>query len=319
MGYRAVVAGIAVSAVAGACGSTSRPPPLPEEKSGQGLPAETNDAAAAPSSFAPTAPPCSDRAKLVYVVDTAGVLHSFDPSLIPSMSAFQTIGTMNCTRPGGAPWALAGSMAIDRSGTAWVTDRVGQLFEVSTVDASCQSTAYRTGQQDYTLVGMGFSGEVSTGIETLYVVDNSQGPTSSGMGLARIDLASLALTRVGDFDGSLAGRGAELTGTGDGRLFGFFPGTQSFVAEIDPTSAHIRSSVEVPVQFPASLSGEYDWAFSFWGGVFYLYTADTSVAPFTDVQRYDPSTGTTTVVMSQIGFDITGAGSSTCAPTSTSK
>ena len=57
--------------------------------------------------------------------------------------------------------------------------------------------------------------------ETLYVADTDESGTS-GRGLGKIDLTTLTLTRVGDYSGALRGLGAELTGTGDGRLFGFF-------------------------------------------------------------------------------------------------
>ena len=60
------------------------------------------------------------------------------------------------------------------------------------------------------------------------------------------------------------------------------------------------------------------FAFSFWGGDFFFYTA-TSEAPdsTTTVARFSPTTGDLdTAYMTDIGFHITGAGVSTCAPTS---
>ena len=56
-----------------------------------------------------------------------------------------------------------------------------------------------------------------------------------------------------------------------------------------------------------------DWAFSFWGGHFYLYTSQQMGTTVTD---YDPSSGSINPsFMPNIGFDIVGAGVSTCAPT----
>ena len=48
----------------------------------------------------------------------------------------------------------------------------------------------------------------------------------------------MKLTTLGDFSGDLQGQGAELTGTGDGRLFGFFT-TQpnATLAQIDKAAA----------------------------------------------------------------------------------
>ena len=77
------------------------------------------------------------------------------------------------------------------------------------------------------------------------------------------------------------------------------------------------SAVSLSVPTAALTSGEYDFAFSFWGGIFFVYTASTagSDGPTTDVSAFDPATGKTSVVLSQIGFNVVGAGSSTCVPT----
>jgi hypothetical protein len=262
-----------------------------------------------------TRPVCGPEAKLIYVLDADEVLHSFDPSLLPSPLAFQTIGPIDCAAKFGAEWGAANSMAIDHLAVAWVTDHAGHLARVSTTDGSCSPTTYRPGQPGlhFDTVGMGFAGDVDAGTETLYVSDDSQGPfATTDLGLATIDVTSLRLTGIGPFDGTVAGRDAELTGTGDGRLYGFFPGSPSLIAQIDPTSGHVISSVDLPGV--AVTSGGYlAYAFSFWGGTFYTYLA--SGTGTTDVAAYDPSSGTTTTVLSQIGFSIIGAGVSTCAPT----
>jgi hypothetical protein len=59
------------------------------------------------------------------------------------------------------------------------------------------------------------------------------------------------------------------------------------------------------------------WAFSFWGGHFYLYTSQgAGTGNGSDVTDYDPVSGSiNTSFMKGIGFDIVGAGVSTCAPT----
>jgi hypothetical protein len=63
------------------------------------------------------------------------------------------------------------------------------------------------------------------------------------------------------------------------------------------------------------------FAFSFWGGDFYVYTAtDTSASKTTTVARYRPSDKSLdNAYMTNIGFHIVGAGVSTCAPTSAPK
>jgi hypothetical protein len=252
---------------------------------------------------------CTAAAMLVYVIDDMGVLYSFDPSMVPSASAFTMIGQTNC--PGAS---TTNSMAIDRSAIAWVNDVNGNLYKVNTSDASCESTKFLPGQHGFgNQFGMGFSSNADGGTaETLYVDDIGALGLRTGKGLASIDLTTLTLSPIGQFDDGLAGDSCELTGTGDGRLFGFFTNNPATVAQIDKANASILSNVK-----QAGVNTGTDWAFSFWGGSFYLYTADQESNPTdtSDVTEYDPSvTGPPKVVMAEIGFRIVGAGVSTCAP-----
>jgi hypothetical protein len=253
---------------------------------------------------------CNFAATRIYLMDTEGALYRFDPMLLPARGAFQKIGVMDCS------WSGAASMAVDRNAVAWVTDESGLLFEVSTSDAKCRRTNFHN-QHGFTKVGMGFAGDAALGTETLYLSDTSNAAiTGGGNGFASLDLVSLELTPIANFDGSFAGQGAELTGSGDGRLFGFFP-TAVSLTQIDPATAHILASYDVARGTPTSGSGEFDFALSFWGGIFFLYTAykGNVAAPTTDITAFDPATGESMLVASQIGFNVTGAGSSTCVPT----
>jgi hypothetical protein len=270
-------------------------------------------------------PGCSSGAELIYLIDDQGVLHSFDPSRLPSTDAIKTIGTLNCawsadpndqkSTPG------PNSMAIDRNAVAWVSDDAGNIFKVSTSDASCQPTNFRAGQHGFGKFGMGFSTDTAGGTtDTLYVVGNgSTASSKDSLGLARIDLSTMQLTPLGSFDNGFGGLDAELTGTGDGKLFGFVFDEPSSLIDIEKADARIMSADGVPLNVDLKTDATIDWAFSFWGGVFYLYTADTSKAPFSDVTEYDPKTKTSTEVLSQVGFAIVGAGVSTCAPTEATK
>jgi hypothetical protein len=264
---------------------------------------------------------CSDAAKLIYVIDDHGALHSFDPSLLPSTNAFKLIGTPNCawgTDPG-QQLAIKGpnSMAIDRNAVAWVCDNAGKLFRVSTSDASCTPTSFQSGQHGFGKFGMGFAADSpGTSTDTLYVIDNTTSPTAKdSKGVGKVDLSTMKLAVVGPLDSGLSGLDAELTGTGDAHLFGFVFNQTSSLIGIDKASGHVLSNDTVPVSINPLGFGSLAWAFSFWGGVFYLYTADTSQAPFSDVTEFDPATKKSTTVLSQIGFNIVGAGVSTCAPT----
>ncbi len=264
---------------------------------------------------------CSDAAKLIYVLSDANDLYSFNP---PSKK-FIKIGALGCKVSGGlAP----NSMAIDRNATAWVNytsanavtgaDTAGAIYKVSTTDASCTGPSI-TLKNGWFRLGMGYSTNSATSTdETLFVAATPSGGLGAGggtEGLGKVDFTGKTVTAIGQFDGSLAGQSAELTGTGDGRLFGFFTAKPVHVAEINKTTGGIVGTppAVAGVEQPAA------WAFSFWGGAFYLYTSpDPLMNPSrtTNVTKYTPG-GTVppdTGYMTNIGFRIVGAGVSTCAP-----
>ncbi|HSO35287.1 MAG TPA: hypothetical protein VLT33_22315 [Labilithrix sp.] len=245
---------------------------------------------------------CSEAAKLVYVVSDSNELYSFKPDT----TTFTLIGTLSCPSGGATP----NSMAVDRSGTAWVNFSDGGLFKVSTGDASCQATAFEKNQSGFQRFGMAFATNSATSQdETLYVV-GIEG-VNGGKGLAKIDLGTMKLTTIGDFSGSLRGQGAELTGTGDGRLYGFF------TTEPDATLALINKATGA-TSADQDLNGVNTgqaWAFSFWGGDFWFYTSPGAV-PSTVTRKQASSDGSLSVAKQDVGgFRIVGAGVSTCAPT----
>jgi hypothetical protein len=244
---------------------------------------------------------CSEAAKLVYVVSDSNELFSFKPDT----TAFAKIGTMTC--PSGA--ATPNSMAVDRKGTAWVNFSDGALFKVSTADASCEATTFQPLQSGFMRFGMAFAtNSAGSEDETLYVV-GIEG-LNGGKGLAKIDLGSMKLTTIGDFSGKLQGQGAELTGTGDGKLYGFFT-TQpnATLAQIDKATGATSD-----VQDLNGVNTGNAWAFSFWGGDFWFYTS--AGAPSTVTRKQSSTNGNISIAKDDVGgFRIVGAGVSTCAPT----
>ncbi len=244
---------------------------------------------------------CSDAAKLVYVVSDSNELFSYDPAA----SKFAKIGELNCPSGGETP----NSMAVDRSGTAWVNFSEGSLFKVSTADASCQATSYQKQQGGFVRFGMAFATDSATSDkETLYVV-GIEG-TNGGKGLGKIDLTTMTLTKIGDFSGDLMGQGAELTGTGDGRLFGFFTTEPSAtLAQIDKGTGATSGETSLD-----GVNTGTAWAFSFWGGDFWFYTSGGGASTVTRKQT-STSGALSTAVPDVGGFRIVGAGVSTCAPT----
>lgn len=249
---------------------------------------------------------CSEAAKLVYVISDGGQLYSFKPDTL----TFTKIGTIDCAGSGGA----FNSMAVDRSGTAWVNAQNGNLYKVSTADASCQSTAYVPNQGGFGRYGMAFVSDAKgSKEETLYVAHNSDIDPGGGNGLGKIDLGTLKLTVLGDYGGSVSKKGAELTGTGDGQLFGFFTTQPATLAEIDKTTAKASGFTSL-----ASVSTGLAFAFSFWGGDFWFYTSQG--AEGSNVTRLKAATDKSlSVVKTDVGFRIVGAGVSTCAPTTPPK
>ncbi len=235
----------------------------------------------------------------IYLVTQQNEVFSFDPS----EGALQLRGTLDCPTVGPTPY----SMAVDRKGVAYILFTDGNLFRARVADASCESTDYVPEQLDFGVFGMGFATDQAGPEESLFVAEiNPNGPSD---GLGRIDVEELQLGFIGPFSQTF-GRKIELTGTGDGRLFGYFlaePGPGGELVEIDKRSATILSATPLSVGPPGS-----DLAFAFWGGDFYVFTTQASGVG-TDVTRYRPSDGSL-VVVTTLSSDVVGAGVSTCAP-----
>jgi hypothetical protein len=262
-------------------------------------------------------PGCTKAAELVYVLSADNTLWSFDP---PSKQ-FTQLFTLNCNVPNDGNMWSPNSMAIDRNVVAWVnyvgndgtTDQAGVVFKVDIATQSCgASPAITLQSSEWYRLGMGFSTDTAGGAsETLFVTGTGSG-TSNSPGLGKIDLTNDTLVAIGQFgdDAALSGQSAELTGTGDARLFGYFTTSPNVrVAQIDKTTANILSDHEL-VGVPPPQA----WAFSFWGGDFYLYTSQDGVTD-SSVVHYDPTTqAVDTMYVPDTGSVIVGAGVSTCAP-----
>jgi hypothetical protein len=240
---------------------------------------------------------CAQGTELVYVFTQDNEIYSFDP---PNKK-FTKIATPDC-QAGGSP----NSMAIDRNLVAWI-NYIGDIYEF---DLKKKSGCVPSGVNlpfGFEQVGMGFSTDQPGGnTETLFI------DSIGGNGLAKI--ANGAVSPIGSFanDANLAGQNAELTGTGAAKLFGYFTTFPNVrVAEIDKTNANILSDHELPGVSPPSA-----WAFSFWGGDFYLYAAPgNNASGNSSVIKYDAVAQTVDAAyVADTGFTIVGAGVSTCAP-----
>lgn len=235
---------------------------------------------------------------LVYTMTDTNELQSFDPAT----GQFRLITRIACpTAATDSPF----SMAVDRRGIAYVLfNESHRLFRVSTATGACVATSFAPNQQNFQLFGMGFATNAGGPSETLYVAGDSN--RGGAGGLASIDTTTFDLSVI---DNGSTVRSAELTGTGDGRLFGFYrKGTASppsFIGQLDTNDGAVLGERRF-----ASVAQGTGWAFAYWGGDFYMFHAPNSQ---TLVTRWRPSDDTVVQVAST-SLKIVGAGVSTCAP-----
>jgi hypothetical protein len=131
----------------------------------------------------------------------------------------------------------------------------------------------------------------------------------TGMGSAgfgTISFPGLSVTRKGQTTSW-----PELTGTGDAKLWAFYPdAAPPFVAQLDKSSGNALSSLQLP-----QLAGmPTAWAFAFWGGDFWIFL-QRGADPSTSVYRVRGLDGSFETALYDTGRSIVGAGVSTCAPT----
>src|SRR5262249_30199212 len=116
---------------------------------------------------------CSDKAKLVYLLDSNNTLWSFLPNQKDiTKSVLTLIGPLKCSTT-----LQPNAMSVDRSGTAWVeyvpADETNTtedaIFKVDVTNGSCTSTSYTTGSFG-TRYGMGFVSDAPMSMaETLFL------------------------------------------------------------------------------------------------------------------------------------------------------
>jgi hypothetical protein len=258
---------------------------------------------------------CTDAgATQIYVITEQNILYSFYPPTL----AFEQIGTIACptvgTTTNGPPEPF--SMAVDNRGVAYVVFDDGELFQVSTANASCVATTFTQDQDGFCDFGMGYSGDMTDAGETLYVAaDPALDNNCPGAGVDQATLASvdpnLRVHPIGPFTGASV-VGAELTGTGAGQLFAFYSHVantdpDSYIGQIDKTTGAVTAESVL-----TGVSQGDGWAFAFWGGDFYAFVSATG-SGFSDVWRYRPSDQSVMHLLTMQNV-IVGAGVSTCAP-----
>lgn len=253
--------------------------------------------------------------ELIYVVDDAANFLSFDPGkLATGNDPFLVIGQLDC--PAGPPLGLGVgeatpfSMSVDRNGTAWVLYSSGEIFNVSTSDASCQATSWVVGSGGFELFGMGFVSDLAgSDAETLYIAGGAADNLTDG-NLGAINRINLQVSTIGPLPA--AEQSPELTGTGEAKLYGYFPGMlTTFVANLDKTNSARGESWDTTTLE----GGASAWAFAHFGGRFYIFATSGVFTPTNAVFELDPMTGNTITVVPSSAYRVVGAGVSTCVPT----
>jgi hypothetical protein len=258
---------------------------------------------------------CADAGtQYIYVITVENELYSF----YPPDGSFHDIGPIDCPVVGAdTPF----SMAVDRRGVAYSIFSSGSLYQFSTAHPDqCQATAYnKTKIGNGNTFGMGFSADLADAGETLYVAsdDPNSGPIAPEW-LGSIDVNAFTLAPIYQFNQVIGS--AELTGTGDGRLYAFgvdqaASGTTYHLIQIDKNSPTPIS--DLALTLPSGTAPIRGWAFAFWGGNFYFFTSLSTMNHQTLVSVYQPQPGDTAAVATELlvaNNTIVGAGVSTCAP-----
>ena len=127
---------------------------------------------------------------------------------------------------------------------------------------------------------------------------------------ATLDTTSLTVAPVGTVTGW-----PELTGTGTGELWGFFPNiAPKTVVELNKETGAVLQTFNVnAIDTSGSGTLVQAWAFAFWGGVYYIFYQG-SLDASTSIWTLDPKTSDISLVSAGTGYSIVGAGVSTCAP-----
>lgn len=252
-------------------------------------------------------PACAgDVADSIFLLDVDAGLHRLDPDTL----AVESLGQLVC--PGAF---LAMALTIDREGLLWamMVDEQGYrgIYTIDPDTLACDATAFVDPIAENIGVNtLAFVADApGSDAESLYVGANVGGSFdfSIPLSLGRVDLATMEMEIVGTADLVPTGyyQIADLTGTGDSRLFGFFAGDTPAIAELDESTGALVSYdvLEVGVGSP--------WAFAQWAGRLWLFSPGT---PGSQVRAYDPVTQTLEPLSDGIGIAVVGAAVSTCAP-----
>jgi hypothetical protein len=235
---------------------------------------------------------CEDTEDLIYVLSRDdGQLYTFDPEA----RAFTALGRVSCGTS-----QTPGSMSVDRTGTAYVRYADNSVYALDLATMACAPTGYSDRASGFDSFGMGYATDSNdTWRDQLYVANEDQ--------LGVLDTGTWTIQNVGRMASQ-----SELTGNSDGELWAFLPLEQpAEIVQLDLDSAAVLTTLRLP-GFPDP--GDIDtFAFATWGGAFYVFVREYGMGSSTDVYEVDGS-GVMSKILVDVGFDVVGAGVSTCAP-----
>ncbi len=212
----------------------------------------------------------------------------------PETQAFTLQGRVSCSNSG-----TPGSMAVSRSGTAYVRYSDNSLYAVDLATLSCTRTDYHS-PNGFGSFGMGYAtDDADTWRDELYIADADR--------VGRLDTGTWVLDLMGMMPSQ-----SELTGNSAGELWAFLPlESPAALAELDKDTGAELQRIRMS-GFPSV--GDIDtFAFAAWGGEFWLFVRTYGMGSSTDVYRVGTD-GVLKKVLEDVGFDVVGAGVSTCAP-----
>ncbi len=225
---------------------------------------------------------CPPSAQLIYITGSSNQLYSY----APQTATFTLIGTFDCLQN-------PTHMTVDRTGTAWVVAN-SQLYTASTANAHCSAVAnWQVDTTQFFDFSLTFVGTTAMD-NTLYVVDDAARLASFNTQTgARAVITSLA---------GLTDAQGDMTSNGDGHLYFIHDITAQELYEITPATGAIVSS------WVTGETGGTSEALAFYGGLFYDFLNSA-------VYTFDPATKIATSI-GTAPLQVTGAGQSTCVPSS---
>jgi hypothetical protein len=250
--------------------------------------------------------PCESGTDLIYVLGDNQSLWVYDPVA----NTFAERGTMACESGGDGQTF---SMGIARSGQAWVQMRSSRkIYEVElSNNNACSESKFIPNDATFGLSGMAFASRGNDNpcddLHLLAFTDGNADEMAGAGRLGRFDPATGDVALVGPTNYT----GGELTGTSDGRIYGFAGVNPAKLIQFDRETGEENESIALD-----GLELSNAFAFAFWGGDFYFFTQSPTNIPFaSQVTRLDyDGTKTLEVVNPKAPALIVGAGVSTCVP-----